>query len=85
MNLWSGEIEEPEIVGIVPLGGGALTLNRLAFNADGPDPFDPDFTFNATFHQWNFNIRTDDLAPGTYVLKIRIGGSKVYDAVFVLR
>ena len=85
VNLRSGEIEEPEIVGIVPLGGSALALDRVAFNADGPDPFDPNFAFNATFQQWNFNIRTDDLAPGTYVLKIRIGGSKVYDAVFVLR
>ena len=85
VNLRSGEIEEPEIVGIVPLGGSALALDRVAFNADGPDPFDPNFTFNATFQQWNFNIRTDELAPGTYVLKIRIGGSMVYDAAFVLR
>jgi hypothetical protein len=84
VNLRSGEVEEPEIVGVVPLGGIALSLERLAINA-GPDPYDTSFTFNASVQQWNFPIRTDDLDPGTYVLKIRIAGSKIYDAVFVLR
>jgi hypothetical protein len=41
VNLRSGEMEEPEIVRIVPLGGSALAMDRVAFYADSPDPFDP--------------------------------------------
>ena len=85
VSLRSGEIEDPVIVGLSPLGGSAADLAALPLNADGPDPYDPTFGFDAAYQQWNFDLRTDALDPGTYVLKIQIGGRKTYEAVFVLR
>jgi len=85
VNLRTGEIEEPEIVGVAPVGGSALNLASLPLNAAGTDPYDLTFGFDASYQQWNFDLRTDGLAPGPYVLKIRIGGRKIYEGVFILR
>lgn len=85
VNLRTGEIEEPEIVGVAPVGGSALNLASLPLHADGTDPYDLTFGFDASYQQWNFDLRTDALAPGPYVLKIRIGGGKIYEGVFILR
>jgi hypothetical protein len=85
VNLRTGDIEEPEIVGLAPVEGTALNLGALPLNANGPDPYDLAFGFDASFQQWNFDLRTDALEPGAYVLKIRIGGRKIYEAAFVLR
>ncbi len=85
VSLRSGEIEEPEIVELAPVGGNALHLASLALNADPSHPYSLTFDFDATFQQWNFDLRTDALEPGAYVVKIRIGGRKTYEAAFVLR
>ncbi len=81
--LKSGDIVPTEIVGLTRVGSGPIDLSTIDINNDAGTT-DHYFRNNPNSKQWHFNLRTSDLQPGTYVMKIRIAERKEYVAGFVL-
>ncbi len=90
VNLTDSMVDPPQIVGLSELSRGELDIHALNLNSDnGSNPNDPDFRFNNTTlqggSQWIYNMRTSLIGTGTFTVRIKIGGRKVYVAGFVLQ
>jgi hypothetical protein len=88
-NLTDTMVDPPEIVGLSEATRGDLDISLLNLNMDDPaNPNDPFFRFGSTAQNgqhWMYNMRTSLLGTGTFTLKIRIAGRKVYATGFVLQ
>lgn len=84
VNLRGADVDAAEIVGLSEATRGVLDISVLNLNDDTGTP-DPYFRWNDSTQQWIFNLRTTDLGPGVYTLKIRIAGRKDYVTGFQLR
>ena len=81
--LRGGDVAPPEIVGLTRVGTGPLDLAALNLNNDTKSS-DPYFRNAPGSGQWHFNLSTDKLELGSYLLTIRVAERKDYVAGFVL-
>ena len=81
--LTGSQAAQPQIVGLSEATLGPIDITKINLN-DGANPFDPLFSYSASGQQWNYSLRTKDLAKGTYVITIRLGNRKDYVTGFVL-
>jgi hypothetical protein len=81
--LKNGDIPAPEIVGLTRVGFGPLDIRTLELNHDTKSSA-PFFRNASGSDQWHYNLSTDDLEPGTYLLTIRLAERKTYTAGFVI-
>ena len=83
-ELFGGQVEAPQIVGLSEATRGPLDIRALSLNADSPNPDDPFFRWSDTSVRWIYNMRTSEIGTGVFTLKIRIAGRKDYVAGFEL-
>ena len=81
--LTGSQADQPQIIGLSEATKGPIDITKINLN-DGANPFDPLFSYSSSGQQWNYSLRTKDLAKGTYVLTIRLGNRKDYVTGFVL-
>jgi hypothetical protein len=83
LNLDGSLTAQPQIVGLTEATLGAIDITRINLN-DEANPFDPFFKFIAQTGGWGYQMRTKDLAKGTYTIYIRIANRKILKTGFVL-
>jgi len=81
LNLNAAQTDPPQIVRLTEATRGDIDITKINLN-DEANPFDP--FFKAQTSGWAYQMRTKDLAKGTYTIYIRIANRKIYKAAFVL-
>ena len=86
-TLTDDDIAPPSVAGLSGEGLGEIDVFSLDLDADslGRAPGDVEFRYNRDLKSWIFNMKTDDLEPGIYILEIRIADRKNYLTGFELR
>ena len=67
----SSKLDPPAIIALSEATLGAIDITKVNLN-DNSNPFDPTFSYSASGQNWNYSLRTRDLAKGTYLITIRI-------------
>ena len=77
------DVAPPELVGLIKVGTGPLDITTLNLNNDTKSN-DPYFRNTPSSGQWHYNMATEKLEVGSYIVTIRIAERKNYIAAFVL-